>query len=144
MAHFSRTASGSIYPSRFTKLDTSNSGCVIQATAGSGNAGDKTWGISQKSTHLPPIADQYMTIDDGLAAKSGESIGIYGPGDDEGTEVLLCLGGSVSVDDYLKSDANGKGITANTSGDWIGARALQAGVLNDLIRVQVLFPTQMH
>lgn len=47
---------------------------------------------------------------------------------------LLYLGGSVSVGDYVKSDANGNGVLAGP-GEFASAIALSAGVLNDVINV---------
>lgn len=135
--HYTRTANGSISPCRFVTQD-STAGCVVQC-----GAGGIPFGVSEKATHLPPLADQYMTIDDGFAAKAGESIGVYGPGGEEGMEILLELGATVSSPGTrLKSDVDGKGTTA-TTGDTFGAINLSTGVAGDFVRVQLVFPSTM-
>src|ERR1700723_1049312 len=97
MPHFTRMANGNIKPCRGVTPDTSNAGCVVQATDGVGSAGQRCLGVSGKSTHLPPLADQYITIDDRYHAKAGDICEIYGPGGDESMEILLELGATVST-----------------------------------------------
>jgi hypothetical protein len=48
------------------------------------------------------------------------------------------LGGTVAFGDYLASDAAGKLVATTTANDKVVAQALQAGVVNDLISVQVV------
>ncbi len=70
----------------------------------------------------------------GYAAISGDSLRIFGQGDD----CLLTLGvGGATAGDLLKSDANGAGVTAST-GNKAGARALQTGAAGEKIRVEVV------
>lgn len=136
LGSFPAVAGGNIAPSRFVKLSSAagtpsstTEPVVLQSTAGSGNAGDPPWGISQPSTRRVPLAGW----DDGYAAVSGEVFTVIGPGDDA---ALLEVAATVVPGSELKSDANGKGILYAASGDWIGAIALDAGVSGDLVRVK--------
>lgn len=119
---FSKIANGNIAPCRFVRLDTSNEGRVVQS-----GAGEDIWGISQ------PYERRHTLLSDGYAAIAGENVNVIGPGDDE---ALLDLGGTVSVGDYLKADANGKGVVGSTDKDKTGAVALTAGVSGDRIKVK--------
>lgn len=132
MPSYSKCANGNIAPSRFVKIDTTAGvkDRVLQATAG-----DKIYGISFVGTRNAP----YAPLDDGYIAIAGEFLSIYGP---SAKDVRLELGGTVTQGDSLKSDANGKGVTTTSTGDWIGAIAMDAGVSGDVIRVQVIPPTQ--
>ncbi len=130
MPSYTKVANGNVAPSRFVKLDTTTEGRVLQATAG-----DKIYGISQQGTRNTP----YGALDDGFAAIAGENLNIYGPPE---KDVLLELGGTVTRGDSLKSDANGKGVTTTSTGDWIGAIALDSGATGDLIPIQTIPPTQ--
>lgn len=123
LGSFSKVAGGNIAPSRFVKLSTTE-GQVLQC-----GANEAVFGISQASTRRLALAGW----DDGYAAVEGENINVIGPGDDV---ALLELGGTVAVGAYLKSNADGKGVTANTDKDQVGAQALQAGVAGDLIKVK--------
>ena len=120
----SKIAGGNISPSRFVKLDTANEGRVLQCVAG-----DQPWGISQPSTRRAALAGW----DDGFAAVLGENVNVILPEDDVG---LLEAGGTVAVGDRLEPDAIGRGTATNAVGDHIGAIALTAGVVGDLIRVK--------
>lgn len=130
MPCFSRVANGNITPSSFVKLDTTTEGRVLQC-----GAGNKIYGIAQPGTRMTPLAG----LDDGNAAIAGENLMIYGPPE---KDVMLTLGGTVTRGDSLKSDGSGFGITTTSTGDWIGAIALDSGVANDIIPVQVIPPTQ--
>lgn len=123
LGSFSKIAGGDIAPARFVKLHTTE-GQAVQC-----GAGEAIFGISQPSTRRLALAGW----DDGFAAKSGENVNIIGPGDDEG---LLELGGTVTVGQYLKSDADGKGVAATTDKDFVGAQALQSGTSGKLVRVK--------
>ena len=118
-------AGGTIAPARFVKQSTTADNTVLQAAAG-----DPIVGISQKGTRRTP----YSTLDDGNAAISGEPLHVFGPPETAPLE----LGGTVTQGDRLKSDANGRGITAGTDGDNYGAIAPQAGASGDIIEVQVM------
>lgn len=118
-------ANGNIAPSRFVKLDTTAVGKVLQS-----GAGEKTYGISQEGTRNPP----YPSLDDGYAAIAGENLNVY----TEPQECWLQIGsGGCTVDDWLKADADGKGVTTTTETDNAGAVALETGLENQLIRVRV-------
>lgn len=119
----SRIANGDIYPMRFVKLDTTADGKVLQC-----GAGDKPIGISQKGTRRSPYVDT-----SGKAAAAGEPVMLY----DETEEPAIQLGGTVTPDNRLKSDANGKGIATTSDGDVYGAISLAAGVLDQFIPVKV-------
>lgn len=118
-------AGGNIAPMRFVKPSTLADNKCLQC-----GAGEMPIGISQRGTRNTP----YSSLDDGYAAIAGESLQIYGP-----TELaMLELGGTVAAGDLLKSDADGKGVTAG-AGTMYGARASQAGTSGKLIEVYVMF-----
>jgi hypothetical protein len=125
MPRFSAVAAGNIAPSRFVIQSTTLQGQVTQATAGAG----PLWGISQPGTRNTP----YSSLDDGFAAIAGENLTIFGPN----MQCLLELGGTVTLNQRLKSDLNGKGIATTADGDEYGALAMMAGAAGDLIEVQV-------
>lgn len=125
MPSYTRVANGNISPCRFVTQDTSNVGKVTQATAG-----QQVYGISQEGTRRVP-GD--IGLDDGFCAIAGENLNIYGP---PAKDVLLKLGGTVTIGDRLKSDGSGQGVSTTTPADEVGAIALQSGVSGDLVRVQ--------
>jgi hypothetical protein len=55
--------------------------------------------------------------------------------DTEDREIYLPLGNTVTEFNYLMSDANGNWIPA-TSGNYVGAQALQSGVTGDVIKAR--------
>ena len=124
---YSKRPGGNIYASSFVKLDSSNTGKVLQA-----GSGDQVFGISQPETRRIAL-DSYDT--DYCGISGDPAINIYGPGD---PGVLLRLGGTVSNGDYLKPDASGFGVAASTDKDPVGARALADGTSGKLIPVEVV------
>lgn len=122
-----KKANGNITPSRFVKSDVTGDNFVLQAGA---SATIVPYGIAAKGTRNTP----YSTLDDGFAAIVGENIRVH---DTPGEVCLLELGATVVRGDLLKSDANGKGITANLDKDAYGARALVSGAAGDLIWVEI-------
>lgn len=84
---------------RFVK-GTATDGELAQSTA----ASDKTVGVTRKAT---------------VAAKARCDVGLQG-------EHLLEFGGAVAGGDFLRPDANGKGVVA-TTGQRFGAMALESG-----------------
>lgn len=130
MAVFSFKAGGNISPARFVKPDTTTDEQVLQC-----GAGDRIIGVSQAGTHRTP----YSTLDDGYAAVATEEIEVFGIGE----QPWLELGGTVAVGDRLKADANGKGVATTTDLDEWGAIALQAGIVGQLARVQVVGYSQV-
>lgn len=127
-------AGGNIAPSRFVKPSTTANQTVVQA-----GAGDIVCGISQKGTHNVPGTIGGVAVDDGYAAVAGMSVGVFDQSDTaRGQFIDLELGGTVTAGDYLKSDVNGKGVTATADGDYYGARTNRSGVAGQLIQVQVI------
>jgi len=118
-------ANGTIAPSRLIKIDTTGDGLALQA-----GAGDKCLGISQSGMKRAP---GLPGSDTAIAAEAGDPVQVYALGD----VAMLTLGGTVARGDYLKSDATGRGVTAS-SGDEVGAVALQSGTVGTLSLVQVL------
>lgn len=118
-------ANGTIAPCRFVKQDTTADDAVLQA-----GAGDEPVGISQEGMkRAPGLAGS----DAAVAAESGDSLQLFGFGD----MPLLEYGGTVTRGDWLKPDANGKGVTASAN-DIAGAKALKSGVLGTKAPVIVL------
>lgn len=122
---FSKLPGGNIYPARFVKLDGSNVGKALQC-----GAGEAVFGISTPHTRKFALSG----YDDGYAGVDGDgAMNIIGPGDDE---ALLELGGTVTHGQYVKSDADGKGVAATGDKDNVGAIALTGGTSGKLIRVK--------
>jgi hypothetical protein len=94
-------------------------------------------GISQEGTRSAPddenAGSTYAGAYTGTAGYTGDPIQCYTLGD----VCLLTLGTTVTVGAQLASDANGKGVLG-TTGQNLGAEALEAGNAGDLIRVQVV------
>lgn len=67
---------------------------------------------------------------------SGETVGLA----EVGETGRLKIGATVTAGDYLKPDANALGIPATGAGNFYGAMALESGVANDIINVDVLVP----
>lgn len=118
-------AGGTIYPSRFvtmytalyssTSTPTAADFTVWQATNGTANAkGDRVIGISQEGTDL---------WSSNTAATANEQVRIFGPGEIG----LVEVGATVTAGDWVKSDANGRAITAANTGDQCAGLALQTG-----------------
>lgn len=119
-------AGGDIRPARFIKL----SGAA-DYTALESDANERVFGISIDAAQDAPIPSA-----DADAADDGDQFRYFSIGD----ECLLELGGTVAAADLLKSDADGKGVVIATTGTTIqniGARAIEAGVSGEKIRVQV-------
>jgi hypothetical protein len=67
----------------------------------------------------------------------GDEVGVFG----EGQECWLNISTTVTADQLLKPDANGNGIPA-TSGNQVGAIALEGGTSGSQIKVRVLTATK--
>lgn len=115
-----------IYPSRFVKLNTASDYTILQAD----DDDELIIGVSQEHSRFPPVSGASTAA--GTLADLTE-IGVYGVQQ----TCYLCLGTTITRGDILSSDANGKGVTAVT-GKYFGAVALESGVADDLIRVNVL------
>jgi hypothetical protein len=121
-------ANGDIRPARFVELQRA----APIAKAIEANANERIIGISMNATNKAPIPDISST----LAASAGQSLRLY----IEGEECLLELGGTVNAASFIKSDADGKGVAALTTGtvlQEIGAVALEDGVSGEFIRVKI-------
>lgn len=126
---FPLVSAGNIAPHRFVKQSTAADNKCAQC-----GANDIPVGISQRGTRNAPLTGW----DDGYAAIAGESLQIYGLKE----TCMLELGGTVTRGARLKSDADGKGVTASQgSGDNYGAIAGQSGTAGTLIEVQVQIGT---
>lgn len=120
---FSKLPGGNVAPSRFVKLQSDNT--VVQS-----GAGEEIWGISQPSTRRAPLSGW----DDGYAGVSGDgAINIFGPGDDEAP---LEFGGTITVGQHIKSDADGKGVAATSDKDKVGAICTRAGTAGQIVPVK--------
>lgn len=124
----SQIAGGDINPARFVKLSTAADFTVLEA-----DANEQTYGISVDAAQAAPISGAST-----LAASAGKSLRVYGLGE----ECTLELGsGGATRGDNLKSDADGKGVGAATTGttvQWIGAQALESGLEGEKIKVRVV------
>lgn len=126
LAYPQMAAGGDIRPHRFVKIST-----VANATLLEADAGELPIGISQPGTKEAPGLNGAST----LAAAAGDEMMFYPPG----TETLLYIGsGGVTSGSHLKSDADGKGVTAGTDKDAYGAIALESALENELCRVLVM------
>lgn len=123
------TATGNISPRRVCKGDTSEAHSCAQASA----ATDKLIGISGGPTRTAP----YTGLADGYAAVDGESLQIFGPGEDD---VEVDAGGTIAAMDWLTSDGNGKVVTTTTTGNVVIAIAKEASADGKRVKVfTVLF-----
>lgn len=122
---FPATAGGTIVPSRFVIASTTVDNQVLQA-----GANGKIVGIAQKGTRNTP----YGSLDDGNAALINESLKVFGMNETAPLE----LGGTVAAGDLLEADSSGRGVTCSTDGHFYGAITGEAGVLGQIIEVQVV------
>lgn len=116
-------ASGDIYPMRFIRRSTTD-GLIVQC-----GANERPDGISQKDMRRSSYIDS-----SGKAAATGEPIGYYQLGE----IAALTLAGTVQNGYRLKSDADGKGVYADTDKDHAGGNAMSDGVSGEHIPVLVL------
>lgn len=118
---------GDIRPARFIKLSTSADHTVLES-----DANERIFGVSIDAAQDAPIPNA-----DGDAADSGDFFRYFGPEE----EATLELGtGGATRGDMLKSDADGKGVVAASTGttvQWIGAEALESGSAGEKIKVLV-------
>ncbi|MGB9690034.1 hypothetical protein [Thermogutta sp.] len=123
------TARSNIAPFRFVRVDSATeNGCV--------QAGDNTdiIGVGQGGTNKPEVQG---LISASYAAEAGQPVRVAGVG----SVTMLEVGATVTPGQYLKSDANGRGVPIATTGTVIqnyGAIALQGGTTGSIIRVMVL------
>lgn len=132
----SRIAGGTINPFVFIQ---GNPGVVLGALQCTG-AGVPIIGIGPEWTNQMMGANNQTTqTPQGYpAATSGQAIRVYEDGED--CMIMIGSGYTVMPDQLLISDASGYAIPtaiASTGVRWIGARAIEAGVAGDVIRVTV-------
>lgn len=120
-------AGGDINTARFVTISTAANQTVLES-----NSGDtKLFGISTEATKNAP-----QTGGSTLAAESADEVRVHLPGDD----CLLTIGsGGCTAGDFLKPDADGKGVTA-TTGNVAGAQALETASAGELCKVLVTPP----
>lgn len=120
-------ANGDIRPYRICKLDANGPKLVLEA-----DANEAAIGVSQGGLMNFPASSGGTT----LAAEDDRAIGIYM----NGQVCLLELGGTVDEGNYIKSDADGKGVAAATTGttkQQIAAKCLEGGASGAIVRVLV-------
>lgn len=131
----SRIAGGTINPFTFIQ---GNPGVMLGALQCTG-AGVEIIGIGAEWTNaMMGQSFQTTLVPQGFpAATSGQAIKVYEDGED--TIIMVGSGYTVMPDNLLVSDASGNAIplTIGTNNAWIGARAIEAGVAGDPIRVSV-------
>jgi len=130
--HF--VAGGTINPARFVTLSTSKDQTLLQAST----AGQRVLGIAQTGTKYPPGVTGSTTV---ASDTDGDPIMVFLPGE---RAQLEAGSGGWTAGDLLKTDANGKGITAASTGQvmqWVGAIAEETVAAGDVgcCRV-VIFP----
>lgn len=120
-------AGGDIYPARFTTISTVANNTVLES-----NSGDtKLFGISTEATKNAP-----QSGGSSLAAEANDEIRVYEPGN---TCLLMIGSGGCTAGDFLKPDADGKGVTA-TTGAVAGAQAIETASASELALVRVVPP----
>lgn len=122
---YSGRAGGDIRPARFVKLTQSSGEPQILEC----DANEAVWGISPQWSRRMALSGW----DDGFAAVAGDTMNVYGPGDDE---AVLEIAEACEAGAYLQSDADGKGVLATTDKDHVGAVAKHGGAAGDLIKVK--------
>lgn len=133
----SRIAGGTINPFTFIQ---GNPGVELGALQCSG-PGVEIIGIGQEWTSAMMGANnQTAYLPQGYPAASvNQAIRVYEDGED--TIIMVGSGYTVEPDNLLVSDASGNAIpivlTDTSKVQWIGARAIEAGVAGDPIRVSV-------
>lgn len=120
-------AGGDIRPARFVKISTAADFTYLEA-----DANDEVFGISTNATQDAPLPNA-----DGDAAESGDHVHVNPPG----TICDLEIGsGGVTCGAWIKSDADGKGVLAATTGTTAqnyGAKALESASEGEMARVIV-------
>lgn len=133
----SRVAGGTINPFRFIQ---GNPGVELGALQCSG-PGVEIIGVGAEWTNaMMGTQVQTSLVPQGFpAATEGQSIRVYEDGED--TIMMVGSGCTVMNDNLLVSDASGNAVPLSPTDtgkvNWIGARAIEAGVAGDVIRVSV-------
>jgi hypothetical protein len=122
-------AGGTIAPARIVKLSTAADRTALQAAAG-----DLPIGVAQEGQKRSPGLPGSDTT---IAAEAGDEFNVYG----DGEVAVVEAGAAVTRGDWLKSDANGKAITAAPASGiaYMLGRALQsAGGAGEKIKALIL------
>lgn len=125
MANVPLIAEGNIAPRRIVEKGTGDFGC-LQSDA---TPGSPPLGISSEATRRGANSP----LDDGYAAITGEHLRVYQLGE----LALLDAGAAVSAFDWVKPDANGRGVTASTGNYYVGQAVQAATASNQQILVKV-------
>jgi hypothetical protein len=140
----SRVAAGTINPFTFIQ-----SGAMVASDSANGFTGGQLTALqcTGSGVEIIGIGAEWTNAMAGAnnqspyslpAATIGQGIRVYEDGED--TIVMVGSGYNVMWDQLLTSDASGNAIPANVSTastQWIGARAIEAGIAGDVIRVSV-------
>lgn len=115
-------ASANINTSRFVKI--SGPHTVAQCVAN-----EQAYGVSHEGTQEAPIPGVTP-----LAASSGESCLVYGPGDNCEVE----CGAAVTAGAFVKPDANGRAITASANDKYSGQAINSTGAANQKLKITLV------
>ncbi len=122
---------GTIRPSRFFKASGSADHTILES-----DANEATLGIATDATRDAPQSGSSAN-----AGEDGDQMSVNMPG----VVCKLYIGsGGITRGAFLKSDADGKGVAAATTGttlQWVGALALESASEGELASVLVLPPT---
>ncbi len=131
-------ANGTIRRARFVKQDATDDHSILEA-----DANERILGISQVGPRVAPIPE-VSDADRIVAAVATESCMVHLPGETTQDTLLEAGSGGWSAGDYLKSDADGKGVAiAETAGlkEEVGARAMTSVNEGELGKVTVEIKT---
>lgn len=120
-------AGGDIRPCRFVKISTAADNTYLEA-----DANEEVYAISTNATQDAPIPNA-----DGDAAEAGDQVHVNPPGSVCDLEIGS---GGVTRGAWIKSDADGKGVLAATTGTTAqnyGAKALESASEGEFAKVIV-------
>lgn len=129
-------AGGIIRPCRFVKIQTDGVREVLEA-----DANERVIGISQEGSRKAPGT----AADDGYAAIDGDQVTVYSH---DGQECNLMIGsGGITAGALIKSDADGQGVAAATTGTTaqnVGAIALESASAGEFCRVRIFLQYSIY
>ena len=121
-------AGGDIYPSRFVKLSTAADYTLLQA-----GANERVFGVATNATKDAPLSGASS-----LAAAATYPVAT----NPVGSIALVEVGsGGITRGDMVKSDSNGKAVTAASTGttvQWIGGEALESAAAGEFAKILVV------
>jgi len=131
MPSYSRIASGDIQKCRFVAQVGGKPFYVRPVTSNS----DHPVGVSDRASFNDPGVGKFYGQTSFPAGIDGYPLRVISSPD----EAILELAGTVAVGQYIKTDNTGRGVAAtNLATDNVFARALESGVVGDLIRVVLI------